>query len=93
MSEQLLTSRTVSSNTATTKPPDATPKMFTGVPSVPTSSQMLDRVHPGTILTVWFVPIFSFGTLFGISYIESHKLILRNSINLGSSVSKDQFSL
>jgi len=38
VSEQPSTSRTISSNAAAVKPPAATPTMFVGVPSVPTSS-------------------------------------------------------
>jgi len=56
MSEQPLTSRTVLSNTTVAEPPTTTPIMFTSIPSVPTSSQPLDGVHPGTFSTVWSVP-------------------------------------
>ena len=38
MFEQPLTSRIVSSNTAVVEPPAATPTMFAGIPSIPTSS-------------------------------------------------------
>ena len=71
MSEQPSTSRTVSFDAATAKPLVATPTMFVGVPSIPTSSQPLDGVHPGTISTVWSVPICSSGIISGISYVES----------------------
>ena len=52
MSEQPSTSRTVLPDTATTEAPSAIPIMFIGVPSVPTSFQSLDGVHPGVISTV-----------------------------------------
>ena len=45
MSEQPSTSRTVSSDTATTEIPAITPTMFASIPSVPTSSQPLEGAH------------------------------------------------
>ena len=74
MSKQPSTSRIVSSDAAAVEPPATTPMMFVGVPSVPTSSQPLDGVHPGTVSTIWYVPICSSGTLSGISYVESQKI-------------------
>ena len=71
MSEQPSTSRTMSSDTAAAEPPAATPTMFAGVPSVPTSSQPLDGVHPRTVSIVWFAPVCSSGIISGISYVES----------------------
>ena len=57
MSEQPSTSRTVSPDTTTVEAPSAIPTMFVGVPSVPTSFQSLDGVHPGAISTVWTIPV------------------------------------
>ena len=74
MSEQSSTSRTVSSDTATAKLPAVTPKMFVGIPSVPTSSQSLDGAHSGAISTVWSVPVCSSGIISGNSYVESQQI-------------------
>lgn len=74
MSEQTSTSRTMSSNAIVAEPPATSPTMFIGVPSVPTSSQLLDGVHPGAISTVWFVPVCLSGIISGISYVESHQI-------------------
>ena len=74
MSEKLSTSRTMSSNIEAVEPPVATPAMSVGVPYVPTSSQSLDGVHPGTISTVWSVPVCSSGIISGISYVESQQI-------------------
>ena len=52
MSEQPLTSRTVSSDAAVAELPSATPIMFADVPSIATSSQSLDGIHPGALPTV-----------------------------------------
>ena len=71
MSGQPSTSRTVSSDTAVAKPPATTPVMFAGIPYVPTSSQPLEGVHPGIVLTVWSVPTCSSRIISGISYVES----------------------
>ena len=49
MSEQPSTSRTVSSDTATVELPVVTPTMLAGIPSAPTSSQLLDGAHSGAI--------------------------------------------
>ena len=76
MSEQPLTSRTVSLDTATTEAPSAILTMFAGVPSVSTSFQMLDGVHLGTISTIWTVLVCSFGIISGISYVESQQIDL-----------------
>jgi len=74
MSRQPSTSRTVPSNTATTELPAVTATMFAGIPSVPTSSQLLDRAHTGSILTVWFIPVCSSGIVSGSSYVESQQI-------------------
>ncbi len=74
MSEQPSTSRTMSLDTATAEAPSAIPTMFFGMPSVPTSFQSLDGVHPRTISTVWTVPICSSEIIFGISYVESRQI-------------------
>jgi len=74
MSEQPLTSRTVSSNTTAIEPPATTLTMFASVPSVPTSSQLLDGVHPRTVSTVWSVPVCSSGIISRISYVESQQI-------------------
>ena len=74
MSKQQSTSRTVSSDTATVELPAVTPTMFAGIPSVPTSSQSLERAHPGAILTVWSVPVCSSRIIFGNSYVESQQI-------------------
>lgn len=69
MSEQPSTSRIISFDTVVAEPPTATPTMFAGIPSIPTSSQPLDGVHQGTISTAWSVPICSSRILSGISYV------------------------
>jgi len=74
MFEQPSTSRTMSSDTAAAEPPATTPTMLAGIPFVPTSSQPLDEVHPGTVLTVWFIPVCSSRIISGISYVESHQI-------------------
>lgn len=74
MSEQPSKSRTVSSDIATAELPAATPIMFTGVPSITNSSQSLDRIHPGAVSTVWYVPVCSSGIISGISYVESQQI-------------------
>lgn len=71
MSAQPSTSRTVSSDTATAELPAATLAMFAGIPSVPTSYQPLDGVHPRIVSMTWSVPICSSRILFGISYVET----------------------
>lgn len=71
MSEQPSISRNVSFDIATTDLPAATPMMFAGVPSVPTSYQSLDGVHPGTISTTWSVRTCSSRILSGISYVQT----------------------
>jgi len=63
----------MSSDTIAAEPPTATQTMLAGVPSIPTSSQPLDGVHPGTISIVWSVPIGSSRTLSRISYVESQQ--------------------
>ncbi len=87
MFEQPSTSRTVSPNTVAEKIPAATPTIFVGVPSVPTSSQSLDGVHPGAALIVWTVLVCSSGFVSGISTLSLDKLILHN-VNLGKPVPK-----
>ncbi len=74
MSEQPLTSRTVLPNIAASEIPAAIMIMFAGVSSIPTSSQSLDGIHPGVVLTVWTVPIYSSGIVSGISYIKSRQI-------------------
>ena len=74
ISEQPSTSRTVSNDTATAELPAVTPTMLAGIPSVPTSSQPLEGVHPGTILTVWSVPVCSSGIISGNSHVESRQI-------------------
>lgn len=74
MSEQPSTSRTVSSDTTAVEFPATTPMMFAGIPSVPTSYQSLDGVHPGTVSTTWSIPICSSAVLSGISYVEAQKI-------------------
>ena len=74
MSEQPSTSRTVSNDMATVEPPAITPTMFAGVPSVPTSSQPLEGVRPGTVSTVWSVPVCSSGIISGNSYVETRQI-------------------
>ena len=71
MSEQPSKSRIVSSDIAVAEPPATTPKMFTGIPSIPTSSQPVDGVHLGTVSTVCSVSVCSSRIISGISYIES----------------------
>jgi len=73
MSEQPSTSRIVLSDTAIVELPAATSMMFTGIPSIPTSYQSLNGVHPGTLSTIWYVPICSSKILSGISYVEAQK--------------------
>ena len=85
MSEQPSTSRTVSSNTTATEPPVATPTMLAGVPSIPTSSQSLDGIHPGTVSTVCSVPICSSGIISGISYVESQQIDPSQQYQFGQS--------
>ena len=74
MSEQQSTSRTVSSDTAMAELPAITLTMFTGIPSVPTSSQPLEGAHSGAISTVWSVPMCSSGIISGNSYVESQQI-------------------
>ena len=74
MSEQPSTSRTVSTDTAIAEFPAFTPTMFAGVPSVPTSSQPLEGVHPGDISTVWSVPICSSRIISDNSYVEARQI-------------------
>ena len=74
MSEQPSTSRTVSSDTGMAELPTITPTMFTGIPSVPTSSQSLEGAHSGAISTVWFVPVCSSGIISRNSYVESQQI-------------------
>ncbi len=76
MFEQSSTSRTVSPDTTIAEDPSSIPTMFADVPSVPTSFQSLDGVHPGPISTVWIVPICSSGIISGISYVESRQIDL-----------------
>lgn len=71
MSKQPSTSRIVSFNIAATELPSATLIMFVGIPSIPTSSQPLDGVHPGIILTTWSIPICSSRILSGVFYVET----------------------
>ena len=71
MSEQPLTSRTVSSDTATTELPAVTPTMFTSIPSVPTSSQSLEEAPQGALSTIWSVPVCLPGIAPGNSYVGS----------------------
>jgi len=74
MSGQTSISRTVSSDTAVVEPPATTSTMFAGIPFVPTSSQPLEGVHLGTVLTVWSVPVCSSRIVSGISYVESQQI-------------------
>jgi len=74
MSEKSSTSRTLSSDTATVELPVVTPTMFTGVPSVATSSQALGGIHPRVVSIVWSVPICSSVIIYGISYVESQQI-------------------
>ena len=74
MSEQPSTSRTVSSDIATKQLPIATLTMFIGIPFVPTSSQPLDGVHPGTASTAWSVPICSSRISSRVSYVETQQI-------------------
>ena len=71
MYEQPSTSSTVSSDTATIELPAAIPMMFASIPSIPTSYQSLDGVHPGTVKTTCSVPICSSGIPTSISYVET----------------------
>lgn len=73
MSEQPSTSRTMSSDTVAAKLPAATLTMFIGIPSIPTISQPLDGVNPGTVSTTWSIPICSSIILSGISYVETQQ--------------------
>lgn len=86
MSEQPSTSRTMSSDTATIELPVAIPTMFAGIPSIPTSYQSLTGVHSGTVLMTWFVPIYSFGILAGISYVETQQIDLACQYQFGQSI-------
>ena len=72
MSEQLSTSRTISSDTAAAEPPAATPTMFAGIPSVPANCQQQAGVPSGTM--TWLVPISSSGLSSGISYVETRQI-------------------
>ena len=74
MSEQLSTSRNVLPDTAVAEVPVATSTMFVGVPSIPTSSQPLDGVHPGALSTVWTILVCFSGIVSGISYVESRQI-------------------
>jgi len=74
MFEQPSTSRTVSSDVATAKPPPTTPTMFAGIPSVPTSYQQEAGVQSGTVSTTWAVPISLSRLSSGISYVETQKI-------------------
>ena len=85
VSEQPSTSRTVSFDTVAVEPPATTLTMFTGVPSIPTSSQPLDGVHPRTISTTWSVPICSSGILSGISYVETQQIDPSHQYQFGQS--------
>jgi len=85
MSEQPSTSRTVSSDTATKKPPTTTLTMYAGIPSVPTSSQTLDGVHLGTVSTAWSVLIGSYGIFSGISYVETQQIDPSHQCQFGQS--------
>lgn len=88
MSEQPSTSRTVSPDTAAAEPPTTTPTMFVGVPSVLTSSQPLDGVHPGTVSTVWSIPICSSEIISGIAYVESQQIDPSQRYQFGQSCSQ-----
>ena len=79
MSEQPLTSRTISSDTATAELPAVTLTMFVGVPSVPTSSQSLGEAPQGALSTVWFVPVCLPGIAPGNSYVGSQQVDLSGS--------------
>ena len=85
MSEQPLTYRAISSNTVAAEPPATTPTMFASIPSVPTSSQPLDEVHPGTVSTVWSVPLCSSGIISGISYVDSQQIDPSQQYQFGQS--------
>ena len=74
MSEQPSTSRTVPSDVVVAKPPTTTPKMFTGIPSVPASYQQQAGVQSGTVSTTWSVRISSSGLSSSISYVETRQI-------------------
>ncbi|CAA3004319.1 Hypothetical predicted protein [Olea europaea subsp. europaea] len=76
MSEQPSTSRTVSSDTATAELPAVTPTMFSGIPSVPTSSQLLEEAQSRVVSAVWSVPVCSSGVVSGNSYVGSQQIDL-----------------
>ena len=75
----------MSFDTAATELPTATPTMFAGIPSVPTSSQPLDGVHPGTVSTAWSIPICSSGILSGISHVETQQIDPSHQYQFGQS--------
>lgn len=70
MSEQPSTYRTMLFDTAIVELPATTLTMFAGILSIPTSSQLLEEVHPKTVLTVWSLLVCSSG----ISYVESQQI-------------------
>ena len=74
MSEQSLTSRTVSSDTETTELPAIAPTMFASISTILTSSQSLARAQSGAISTVWYIPICSSGIISRSSYVESQQI-------------------
>ena len=74
MSEQLWTSRTMSSDRVAAELPTATPTMFAGIPSIPASYQQQAGVQSGTVSTTWLVPISSSGFSSGISYVETQQI-------------------
>lgn len=74
MSKQPSTSRTVSTDIATTKLPATVPTMIVGIPSFSASYQQQAGVQSGTVSATWSVPISSSGFSSGISYVETQQV-------------------